>query len=74
MHSAETNPSLLEGEWKFTGYYPEDCKPLPDCHTFKMELGKHTEDDYGHMFTTKAMMRGDTCPLDAKSYNDQGFT
>ena len=31
--SFQNNPNLLHGDWKFKGYFPKDCKPLPSCHT-----------------------------------------
>ena len=72
--NSQTNPEQLEGEWNFTGYFPENCKPMPECHTNKMELNFDSKDNHGHIFSTKAMMKGDTCSTEAKSYNTLGIT
>ena len=72
--NSQTNPEQLEGEWNFTGYFPENCKAMPECHTKRMELNLDSKGDYGHIFSTKAMMRGDTCSTEAKQFNSLGVT
>jgi len=64
----------LEGEWKFKGYYPANCKPMPECHTYKMGLNLDHSGKHGHIFDTKAMMRGDTCPTETKDFKSLGLT
>jgi hypothetical protein len=74
MNTAQTNPAHLQGEWTFTGYYPEDCKTRPDCHTFRMDLDLAKKEKSNYVFDTKSVMRGESCPLDAKSYSARGVT
>ena len=68
------NPRELEGEWNFTGHYPQNCKPMPDCHTKRMNLELKGEDKRRYLFSTKATMTGDACPIEARSYNKIGVT
>ncbi len=72
--NSQTNPEQLEGEWNFTGYFPENCKPMPACHTYKMDLNLDHSGKHGHIFDTKAKMRGDTCSTEAKHFNSLGVT
>ena len=55
------NPENLQGEWRFTGYYPPQCKPMPTCHTKKMEFKLNNKGSNGHIFSTKAELEGETC-------------
>jgi hypothetical protein len=47
---------------------------MPECHTYKMELNLDHSGKHGHIFDTKAMMRGETCSTEAKHFNNLGVT
>jgi len=58
----------LEGEWKFSGYFPKQCKALPSIHTDKIQFTFNQSGKNGMIFDTMATMDGEDCPDAAKNY------
>ena len=38
------DPTVLEGQWNFKGYYPFGCKIRPECHTKQMTFTHANKD------------------------------
>jgi hypothetical protein len=54
---------LFEGEWKFKGYYPDECRQLPDCYVNRLAFQLDKTKDRGNYmcFDTWAERTGDKC-------------
>ena len=66
MQQLKQQNTNLEGDWSFRGYYPEECKPLPSCHTKKIHfsLQKESKDSKFKLYNTSVMHEGEHCPVD----------
>ena len=65
------DPTKMEGDWNFKGYYPLSCKQRPSCYTRQMSFKQVDNDnkDY-HAYETSATKWGNQC--DAEE-GDKGF-
>ena len=71
----KNDPRHLEGDWKFTGYFPKGCKPLPGCHTNHLQLSLlERQDDTGYVFQTKARLAGEECSLQDIGFKGHGIS
>ena len=70
----ENNPAHLAGDWKFTGYFPKTCKPLPSCHTKHLQLEIQSKTEAGYLFNTSARLAGETCSLKDISFQEHGLS
>ncbi len=70
-----SDPTMMEGEWNFKGYYPFGCKIRPPCHTRQLTFKNHTKDNSEwHVYKTEVAKMGEYCSLEDKEKDFTGFT
>ena len=72
----QNEPRLISGEWRFSGYYPNYCKKLPNCYLYKLGLNLDRKYDRKNYlcFSTKAEFKGNACEEKLKEFSDVGYT
>lgn len=65
----------MEGEWKFKGYFPKDCKPMPKCHMDKLNFKINETPDYNGLywrFKADGNKVGEECSYKEREQNTLG--
>jgi hypothetical protein len=55
----------IEGEWKFNGYFPRECKAMPLCHMNELEFhwDKNGSKGESYKFNTYGNKTGTSCSI-----------
>ena len=66
----------IQGEWKFNGYFPKQCKAMPLCHMNEIKFSMDDEVRNGDMyrFDTKGTKTGNGCRTKDEREQDFGST